>query len=194
MTCRSSCHTRINIPCFQNAFFIILMHLCFFCHNKTCSNLDTLCSEHKCRCNSSSICNSSGCDHRDFNCIYNLRNENHRCILTDVSACFCSFCHQSICSTTLHSLRHRYRSNYRDHFDSGFLPHLYIFFWRSCTCRDNCDTFFDSHLCNFICIRTDHHNIDSKRLICQLLCLTDLFSDPLGRCTCCSDQSKSTGI
>ena len=46
------------------------MHLCFFCHNKTCSYLDTLCSEHKCRCNSSSICNSSGCDHRDFDCIY----------------------------------------------------------------------------------------------------------------------------
>ena len=194
MSCGSSCYFGINILRFDDSFFVILMYLGFICYNKMCSHLDAFCSQHECRSNSSSIGNSSGCNNRNTDCIYNLWNKYHRCTLADMSAGFTTFCYQCIRTTAFHSFCQGHRSNDRNNLYAGFLPHLHVFLRITRTGGNNLYAFFGNHLCNFICIRTHQHDVDTEWFVCQFFCLAYLISYPVCRSTCCTDESQSAGF
>ena len=194
MSCGSSCYFGINILRFDDSFFVILMYLGFICNDKMCSHLNTFCSQHKCGGDSSSVCNSSGSNNRNIDCIHDLRNKHHRCTLADMSAGFTSFCYQGICPAAFHSLRQGYRSNNRNNLYSGFFPHLHVFLRITCTGGHNFYTFFNDYLCDLICIRTHQHDVDTERFVCQFFCLAYLISYPVCRSTCCTDESQSAGF
>ena len=159
-----------------------------------CSHLNCSCSQQK-RCgNSSSIRNSSGCNDRNRNRIYNLRHQNHRRILSDMTSGFCPFCHNRVCPAALHPLRHCYRCDNRNHFHTRRFPHLHIFFRIPSPRRHNRDSFLDNNLCHLVRIRTHKHNIHTKWLVCKLLHFSDLLTHPFWRRTCCSNQSQTSGF
>ena len=106
-------------------------------------------------------------------------------------SCFRSFCDNRIGMTAFHSLCKCNRRNNRNHFYIRFFPHLHIFFRRTGSCCNNFYLFFHNYLCNFICIRTHKHNVDSERFICHLLCLLYLISHPFRRSACRSDNSQT---
>ena len=190
----SPCHTRINISCLNQCLFIILMNITFFCYHKLCAHLHSSCSQHKGCCNSSAICDSTGCNYRYRYCINNLRNQYHRSQFSNMSPGFRSFCYKSIRTTAFHSLCQRHACHYRNYLHTGFFPHAHIFFRTSGTCRYNCHAFFYQYFRDLIGFRIHQHQIDTKWLICQFLCFSHLLSDPFCRCASASDQSKTSCI
>ena len=192
MSGRSSRDTGINILRPDDSFFIIVMYLRLIRYYEMRSHLYPFCSQHKCCRNSSSVCDPSCRNDRNLNCICNLRYQYHRCILSDVSSRFTAFCHQSICSAAFHTFCKGHRSNHRNDFYSCFFPHLHVFLRISRTGRNDFYAFFHDDFRHLIRIRAHQHNIDSKWFICQFLCFAYLFSHPLGRCTCSSDQTESS--
>ena len=194
MSCASSGYSGINVLRFDDRIFIIFMYDRFFGRNKMGSHLYGFCSQHKCCRNSSSICDSSGCDYRNLHCVYNLWNQYHSRIFSDVSSGFTSFRNNCICPAPFHSSCKCNGCNHRNDFNSCFFPHFHIFFRASGACRYNLYAFLRYYFCHVLCIRTHQHDIYSKWFISQLFCFSDLFTYPLSRGACSPDEPKPAGI
>ena len=190
MTGGSSGYSGINVFGTNDHVFIVLMYLRFCRYDKMCSHLHTSGAQHKGRCNASAITDSSGCNHRDLHGIHHLWYQRHGSAFAHMAAGFTAFCNHRIGTCPLHSLCHGHRSHNRNHFYSGFFPHLHIFFRTSGTGGHHLHAFFHNDFCHIICIRTHEHNVHTKWFVCQFLRLLNLFSDPVRRCTGCTDQPK----
>ena len=186
----TSRNRRIDVLCLDNALLVVLVHNGFIRNHKSRADLYRLCSEHKCRGDSASVTDTAGCDNRYGYSIHNLRNQCHRCLLTDMAAGFASFRHNRIRAVALHSLCQCYRSHNRYNFDPGGLPHLNILLRISGSGGYHTDSFLHDYLCYLIGMRAQQHDIDSDWFLCQRFCLADLLSDHLGRCVCTADQSQ----
>ena len=64
------------------------MNWTFICCKEYCSKLNTLCTETECCIKSSAVSNTTRCNYRNLNCIHNLWNKCHSCLLTYMSASF----------------------------------------------------------------------------------------------------------
>ena len=168
------------------------MHLCLFCDNKCSSHLYSLCSQHKCCCNSSSVSDSTCGNNRNIDCINDLWYKCHSRALSDMSARLAAFCNNCICSCPLHTFRKSHRSNNRNYFHSCFLPHFHIFSRTSGSSRHDLDTFFHNYFRNISRIRAHKHNIHSKWFVRQLACCPYLLAHPLCRSTGGTNKSKTT--
>ena len=74
MSCTLTGYYRINIFCFHDSVFIVIMNNRFVCHYKTGSHLHSLCSEHKRSSNTASVSNSTCSNYRNIYRIHNLWN------------------------------------------------------------------------------------------------------------------------
>ena len=187
-----TCHFRIDVFCFDNAFLIILVYDRFFCDHKPCSHLHTFRSQHHgCR-HSSAVRNASGGNDRDGHCIHNLRHQRHRGLRTNVSAGLHPLCDHGICPCAFHHFCHGNTCYNRNYGDACLFPHLHEFSRISGSCRHNFYALFHDHFCDFRSIWIQKHHVDSKRFIRQFFCFSDLFSDYFRWSTGCTDQSDSS--
>ena len=194
MSCGSSGYTGIDIPCLDDCLFVIIMNNRFFRCHKMGAHLYALCAQHKCCRHSSSVCHTTGCNDRNLHGIYDLRNENHRGILPDMSSGFTPLRYQCVCTASFHSSCKCYGSYYRNDLHSCFLPHLHIFLRISGSGSYYLYALFRYDFCYFVRIRTHEHDIYSKWFVCQFFCFSDLFTYPFCRSARSSNESKPTGI
>ena len=173
---------RINVFRLDDSVLVSLAYDRFLRYDEAGSHLDRLCAQHKCRRNAASICDTSSCNHRNRNRINHLRNKCHRRRLADVSAGLHAFCNDCICAAHLHQTCLCNRSDNRNYLNASFLPHAHVFAWNTGAGRYDLDAFFHNYLCHVIRIRAHQHDIDTKRLLCQLSRLADLLADNLTWC------------
>ena len=110
------------------------------------------------------------------------QNEYTNVRVGDVSTGLHAFCNDCICAAFLHQTCLCNRSDNRNHFNAGFLPHTHVFARNTGAGRYNLDAFFHNYLCHIVRMRAHQHDIDAKRLLCQLSRLADLLADNLTRC------------
>ena len=104
-----------------------------------------------------------------------------------MSAGLGSLCHDSVSAAALHELCKGYGSYHRDYDDACILPHFHVLAGVSGSRRYDLDAFLHDNLCHIVCVGAHQHDVDAERLLCQFLCLTDLFSYHLARRAGCAD-------
>ena len=157
-------------------------------------HLYSLCSQHKCRRNSSSISNTARRNDRYLHRVRDLRHEDHRGVLSDVSARLAAFGNYRVGAAALHTFCQCDRSNHRDHLHTCFLPHLHIFLRIPCSGGHHLDAFLGNDLRNLVRIWAHQHDIHPERTVRQLLRFLNLLPHPLGRSACGADQPQSSCI
>ena len=170
------------------------MNLALLSGEKTGTNLESLGSQHHCSGNSPAVCNSAGADHRNFHRIKYLGNQAHGCNFTDVTACFGTFYNYGVCAVSLHPLCQRNRRHHRNKFHTGIFKTFCIFGGVSGSGRYNRQLFLANKLCQIIGIRTYHHNIYTKRLICHFFGFSDFFPNHLSRSVSACNQANAARV
>ena len=166
----------------------------FVCYHKTSTNLNCLCSKHHSSCKSSSICNTTGRNYRNIDCIHYLWHQCHSRSRTNMSAAFHAFCYNGIGSGSFHQFCHSNTCHNRNHLNSCGFPHIHIFTGVACARGNNLYSFVYDHLCNRIRFRVHQHDIYTKWLICQFFRLFNLLSYKFCRSSTGTNDTQSTGI
>ena len=192
MTRAAACHLCVNVLCFYDPFFVIIMYLGFVCHHKAGAHLHPFGPQHKCRGNTSAICDPPCGDHRNLHRICHLRHQYHCGALSNMAAGLTSLCHHRVCAAALHAFGQGYGGNHWNHADICLFPHFHIFLRIACTGGNYLYPFFRCHFCHLVGIGTHQHDVHTERLICNLFCLPNLLPHPLRRGICRADKPQTS--
>ena len=143
-------------------------------HDKTGTDLNSLCTKHEdCR-STTSIRNTTCTNYRNIDRIYHLPNQGHGGQLTDMATRFHPFSDDSINTQFFHPFSQGNRWHNWDNDNTSSMEALHIFTWIPSTSRYNLDTFFDDQIYDIICKWRQEHDIDSKGFICNGLNLINV--------------------
>ena len=192
MAVAASCDRGINILGLDNALLIILMYNGFFGNHEPGSHLDCLSTQHKGRGYSSSVSDTACRDNRNGNSVRYLGNQRHGGLLSYMAAGLHALSHHCVRPVLLHTAGQGHACYHRNHLNACCLPHFHIFFGVSGTGGNHLDAFLHNHLCHILRMGAQQHDIDAKRLICQLPGLADLVAHHFPRCIGTANQSETT--
>ena len=170
-------HDGCRIAGGDDLIFVGLADATFVCHEEASSALHALCSEHEgCR-HTSTVSDTTGCQHRDLHCVYHLRDQSHCVQLSDVTTRLAAFSHYGARTDSLHQDGEcRGCDNWYD-LDACFQPSFHVFRWIARTCSDDIHFLFDNHFRNLLRKWALQHDVDTERFFRHCLALAYFFSD-----------------
>ena len=170
----------VDVLCLENLCLVVGMDGTLLCHQKAGSALYAARTQHQRSCDTPAVCNSSGCQYRDFHRITYLRDQRHGGQLPDVSARFTALGDDCKRTAALDHPRHCGRGYHRDDLDSGLHPLLHVLSRVTRSGDDHRDLLLYHNLRYLIGKRAHQHHIDSKWAFGQLSGFVYLLAQPFG--------------